>query len=73
MTISKDDTIILDGAGDKADIEERCELLRDTIADTTSEYEKEKLQVLAADHHRIATYGCRLTLVPPGVAPFVST
>lgn len=25
MTISKDDTIILDGAGDKKGIEERCE------------------------------------------------
>mmetsp|Transcript_29223 Transcript_29223/g.92476 ORF Transcript_29223/g.92476 Transcript_29223/m.92476 type:complete len:568 (+) Transcript_29223:49-1752(+) len=44
VTISKDDTIILDGAGDTDAIEERCELLRDSIADTTSEYEKEKLQ-----------------------------
>merc|ERR1719197_1682536 len=44
VTISKDDTIILDGSGAKEAIEERCELLRETIADTTSEYEKEKLQ-----------------------------
>merc|ERR1719399_1351025 len=44
VTISKDDTIILDGAGEKDAIEERCELLRDGIAATTSEYEKEKLQ-----------------------------
>ena len=44
LTISKDDTILLDGAGGKEAIDERCELLRETIADTTSEYEKEKLQ-----------------------------
>merc|ERR1719263_508424 len=44
LTISKDDTIMLDGAGGKEAIEERCELLRETIADTTSEYEKEKVQ-----------------------------
>ena len=44
LTISKDDTIMLDGSGEKADIEERCELLRDSIIDTNSEYEKEKLQ-----------------------------
>ena len=43
VTISKDDTIMLDGAGGKEAIEERCELLRETIADTTSEYEKEKV------------------------------
>merc|ERR1719421_803702 len=44
LTISKDDTILLDGAGSKEALEERCELLRDTISETTSEYEKEKLQ-----------------------------
>jgi chaperonin GroEL len=44
LTISKDDTIMLDGAGGKEAIDERCELLRETIADTSSEYEKEKLQ-----------------------------
>ena len=44
LTISKDDTILLDGAGGKEAIDERCELLRETIADTASEYEKEKLQ-----------------------------
>mmetsp|Transcript_7222 Transcript_7222/g.10109 ORF Transcript_7222/g.10109 Transcript_7222/m.10109 type:complete len:578 (-) Transcript_7222:171-1904(-) len=44
VTVSKDDTIVLDGAGEKADIEERVELLQASIASTTSEYEKEKLQ-----------------------------
>ena len=39
---------MLDGAGGKEAIEERCELLRETIADTTSEYEKEKVRRCAA-------------------------
>jgi len=44
VTISKDDTIILDGAGESEGINERCELIRDAMARTSSEYEKEKLQ-----------------------------
>ncbi|KOO28701.1 hypothetical protein Ctob_002601 [Chrysochromulina tobinii] len=44
VTVSKDDTILMGGSGGKEAIDERCELLRETIADTTSEYEKEKLQ-----------------------------
>jgi chaperonin GroEL len=44
VKISKDDTIILDGAGEKAAIEERCEIIRETAERTTSDYEKEKLQ-----------------------------
>jgi chaperonin GroEL len=34
ITVSKDDTIILDGAGGKDAIEERCEQLREAIAET---------------------------------------
>jgi chaperonin GroEL len=44
VKISKDDTIILDGAGDKTIIEERCEVIREAAAVSTSDYEKEKLQ-----------------------------
>merc|ERR1719201_1351740 len=44
VTVSKDDTIILGGSGGTGAVEERCEVLRDAIADTSSEYEKEKLQ-----------------------------
>lgn len=44
VTISKDDTVILDGAGDKKSIEERCELIRSAIENSTSDYDKEKLQ-----------------------------
>ncbi|XP_078442905.1 chaperonin CPN60-2, mitochondrial isoform X2 [Wolffia australiana] len=44
VTVSKDDTVILDGAGDKKAIEERCELLRTSIELSSSDYDKEKLQ-----------------------------
>nr|ANM86789.1 Cpn60 [Stygiella incarcerata] len=44
VTISKEDTIILDGAGEKSDINERCEVIRRGIEDSTSDYEKEKFQ-----------------------------
>jgi len=44
ITVSKDDTIILDGSGEKADIEERCDQIRDAVEQSSSEYDKEKLQ-----------------------------
>ncbi|AES61894.1 putative chaperonin Cpn60/TCP-1 family, groEL-like apical domain, groEL-like equatorial [Medicago truncatula] len=44
ITISKDDTVILDGAGDKKSIEERCEQIRSAVENSTSDYDKEKLQ-----------------------------
>ena len=55
VSIGKDETIILDGMGAKDDIEERCNFLRDSIAQTTSAYEKEK-------------YGERLAKLSGGVA-----
>jgi len=44
VKISKDDTIILNGAGSKEVIAERCEAIRDSMKNSTSDYEKEKLQ-----------------------------
>jgi len=44
VTIDKDNTTIVDGAGKKADITARCEQLRKQIEDATSDYDKEKLQ-----------------------------
>ncbi|KZV21279.1 chaperonin-60kD, ch60 [Dorcoceras hygrometricum] len=44
VSISKDDTVILDGAGEKKDIEERSEQIRSAIELSTSDYDKEKLQ-----------------------------
>jgi chaperonin GroEL len=44
VTITKDDTTIVDGLGDKADIEARISQIKRQIEDTTSDYDKEKLQ-----------------------------
>jgi chaperonin GroEL len=44
VKISKEDTIIMSGSGDKAAIDDRCDLLRESINQSTSDYEKEKLQ-----------------------------
>lgn len=44
ITISKDDSILLNGGGDSAVVQERVELLRGLIETETSEYNKEKLQ-----------------------------
>ncbi|KAH6809151.1 heat shock protein 60 [Perilla frutescens var. hirtella] len=44
VTISKDDTVVLDGSGEKKSIEERCELIRSAVEMSTSDYDKEKLQ-----------------------------
>ncbi|HWA61597.1 MAG TPA: chaperonin GroEL [Caulobacteraceae bacterium] len=44
VTITKDDTTIVDGSGDKADIEARIGQIKRQIEDTTSDYDKEKLQ-----------------------------
>merc|ERR1712125_34885 len=44
VTVTKNDTIILDGSGEKESISARCELIRNSIDTTASEYEREKLQ-----------------------------
>ena len=44
VEITKDDTTIIDGAGNKADIEGRTAQIRQEIAATTSDYDREKLQ-----------------------------
>jgi chaperonin GroEL len=44
VTITKDDTTIVDGSGAKADIEARIGQIKTQIEDTTSDYDKEKLQ-----------------------------
>lgn len=44
VTISKDFTTIIDGAGNKSDIEDRCAQIKKHIEDSTSDYDKEKLQ-----------------------------
>ncbi len=44
VTIDKDNTTIVDGAGDPADIKARVEQIRAQIETTTSDYDREKLQ-----------------------------
>ncbi|KAL6140737.1 hypothetical protein ACLB2K_059033 [Fragaria x ananassa] len=44
VTVSVDDTIILNGGGDKKLIEERCEELRTTMEKSTAVFDKEKAQ-----------------------------
>jgi len=44
VAITKDETTIVDGAGKKKDIEGRCTQIRAQIEDTTSDYDREKLQ-----------------------------
>jgi chaperonin GroEL len=44
VTITKDNTTIIDGAGVKAEIEARVAQIRQQIEDTTSDYDREKLQ-----------------------------
>ncbi|MBN9686027.1 MULTISPECIES: chaperonin GroEL [unclassified Corallococcus] len=44
ITVDKDNTTIVDGAGQKADIEGRIKLIRTQIETVTSDYDREKLQ-----------------------------
>ncbi len=44
VVIKKDDTTIIDGAGDKKEIEARVAQIRAQIEETTSDYDREKLQ-----------------------------
>ena len=44
VTVSKDNTTIVNGAGAKENIKERCEQIKAQIASTKSDYDKEKLQ-----------------------------
>jgi len=62
VTITKDDTVILDGAGGKPGIEERCESIRDAIETTSSSYEKDKLK------ERLAKLGGGVAVIKVGGA-----
>lgn len=60
ITITKDDTIILDGGGEKAAISDRCDMLRDAIDSATSEYDKEKI------HERLAKLSGGVAVIKVG-------
>lgn len=44
VDIDKDNTTIIDGVGSKADIQARCEQIKAQVEETTSDYDREKLQ-----------------------------
>ena len=44
VVVGKDETTIIEGAGEKKVIEDRCNLIRRQIEDASSDYDKEKLQ-----------------------------
>ncbi|MEM9231551.1 MAG: chaperonin GroEL [Pseudomonadota bacterium] len=44
VTITKDETTVIDGSGEKAEIEARVAQIRAQIEETTSDYDREKLQ-----------------------------
>ena len=58
MTVDKDNTTIVDGAGSHKNIEGRIKQLRTQIDETTSDYDREKLQE-------------RLAKLAGGVASFI--
>ena len=44
VTVTKDDTILIGGAGESKDVDERVSTIESSIETTTSEYDREKLQ-----------------------------
>ncbi len=62
ITIDKENTTIVEGAGDKKDIVARIEQIKKQIADTDSDYDKEKLQ------ERLAKLGGGVAVIYVGAA-----
>ncbi|KAM0863471.1 hypothetical protein ACQ4PT_044569 [Festuca glaucescens] len=62
VTISLDDSIILDGGGDKLQIEERCQQLRESFENSTAVFDKEKAQ------ERLAKLSGRVAVLKVGGA-----
>merc|ERR1711991_1183357 len=44
VKVDKENSTIIDGAGSKSDIEARCAQIKQQVEETTSDYDKEKLQ-----------------------------
>ena len=60
VTVDKDSTVIVDGKGKKADIKARAELLRKLIAESESDYDREKYQ------ERLAKIGSGVAIIQVG-------
>jgi chaperonin GroEL len=62
VSMTKEETVIVNGAGKKADIAGRCNQIRAQAEDTTSEYDKEKL------HERLAKLAGGVAVIKVGGA-----
>ncbi len=62
IQITKEETTIIDGDGTEADIKGRCEQIRQQVEETTSDYDKEKLQ------ERLAKLAGGVALIKVGAA-----
>ena len=62
IEVAKEDTTLIDGAGEKASIEARVKNIRKQIEDATSDYDKEKLQ------ERVAKLAGGVALIKVGAA-----
>ncbi len=62
ITVDKDNTTIVEGAGKQADIKARCDQLRTQIENTDSDYDREKLQ------ERLAKLSCGVAVVSVGAS-----
>ena len=62
VTITKDESTIVDGAGKKKDIEARCKQIRAQIEETSSDYDREKL------HERLAKLAGGVAVIRVGGA-----
>jgi chaperonin GroEL len=62
VQITKEETTLIDGAGSEADIKGRCEQIRSQVEETTSDYDREKLQ------ERLAKLAGGVALIQVGAA-----
>ncbi len=62
VEVGKEDTTLIDGAGEKASIEARVKNIRKQVEDATSDYDKEKLQ------ERVAKLAGGVALIKVGAA-----
>ena len=65
VLITKDDTLIMKGGGDEKTIAERVEQIKGQISETTSDYEREKLEErLAKMSDGVAVLKVQLSAIP---------
>lgn len=62
IKVGKEETVIVDGAGNASQVKERCQQIRNELQNTTSSYDKEKLE------ERLAKLGGGVAVVQVGAA-----